>query len=84
MDDEDFKSAARWCALIIGGIMGAMIALYLIIVAGWAAHAYINQIDPDPPSCNEYIKDNDGYWRKFPHPIASGTATVTDAGPGSK
>lgn len=61
MNDDEFKEWVRIIGLWFAGIMGAVIGLYLLIVAGWATHAYINQIDPDPPMCRHEQTCQDKY-----------------------
>jgi hypothetical protein len=51
MDDEDFKKYLRLAGFIVFCVMGSMLTIYLLIVAGWATSAYVNQLSPDLPVC---------------------------------
>jgi hypothetical protein len=51
MDEDEFWQGVRVIGLIAGGLLTACVVIYLIFVAGFATHAYINRIDPDPPVC---------------------------------
>lgn len=82
MDDESFKKALRAAVLIGGCVMGAIIGIYLLVVAGYAAHAYINQIDPDPPYlglCSDQCKDNYGNLINCTHKVYAAPASADQA-----
>lgn len=51
MDEVGFWRSVRVVGILSGALLSVFIVLYLIIVAGYATHAYINRIDPDPPTC---------------------------------
>jgi hypothetical protein len=90
MDEKEFWAALRMGSLILGGILGAFIIVYLIFVAGYAAHAYINRIDPDPPYCVTVEKSADArghlYDTTVKHPLTDAgqptnlDPTLSDAG----